>query len=166
MLRLLLVLALGFSTTTDTHAQASAVHDSAGIRIVDNPSRSAAPIQWQLGRPAAVIGGNDKPLDAQLFTSKSEYGVLAFARLRDGRILVADGWQEADGGGGPPATKTWLKYFGPAGALLSVVKLDDATPTNVPFKVTIYLAHQCPTCFSLSSRLGTVIGDVTSKIIA
>jgi len=69
-------------------AQSATVHDSAGIRIVSNPARSAAPAVFRLGdKPLIRVGGLESNPDLE-FDFKSGY-VMA-VRLSNGGLVVGD----------------------------------------------------------------------------
>lgn len=79
----------------------TAVRDSAGIRIVENPEAAPTGLDWSFSeRPLVDIGGEGSPEDAELFQ------VRRAVRLSDGRIVVAN------------AGSSDLKYFDPAGTYL------------------------------------------------
>lgn len=69
-------------------AQAPAVRDSAGIRIVENPSRLEAPVAFTLGaRPSFDVGGLESDPDAEF---NHRQGYLRGTFLSDGRFAVID----------------------------------------------------------------------------
>jgi hypothetical protein len=71
------------------------------VRIVENPADPLSLEQWTIGaEPLVDLGGHDVPEEEALFRVESAY------RMRDGRIIVADGGS------------TSLKIFGEAGMLL------------------------------------------------
>lgn len=71
--------------STDGSVPTALVRDSAGVRIVENPSEAPA-FDWVLeAEPTVEIGGSGLGEDYEL------YGVVSAARLSDGRIVIGNG---------------------------------------------------------------------------
>jgi hypothetical protein len=66
--------------------QAPVERDSAGIRIIENPSRTAAPVVFRLGAQTLDIGGAADNPDDEFAARRS----LASLRLSDGTIAIPD----------------------------------------------------------------------------
>jgi hypothetical protein len=74
------------------------------VRIVENPADPPSLEQWAIGaEPLVDLGGEDVPEEEALFRVESAY------RLRDGRIIVADGGS------------TSLKVFDETGMMLRTI---------------------------------------------
>ena len=68
-------------------AQAPRVHDSAGVRIVENPPRLTAPIVFQLGKPTFDAGGLQQHPDDELSTRN---GYPRAMRAPNGNVIILD----------------------------------------------------------------------------
>ena len=85
------VLALVSAGTVLT-AQSPVERDSAGIRIIENPSRAAAPVVFRLGEPVLDLGGPAENPDVELKQGRGS-GALTppgGLRLSDGTVAVPD----------------------------------------------------------------------------
>lgn len=84
----LLPLVVVLPARADVGAQAPTVRDSAGIRIVENPSRLEAPVVFTLGaRPNFDVGGLESDPDVEF---NHRQGYLRETFLSDGRFAVID----------------------------------------------------------------------------
>ena len=102
-------------------SQAPVVRDSAGITIVENGPRASAPRTLTLGAPFLKIGepGTDV---GKSFSGDGYHGVI---RLADGRIVVNDNVVEMTDQ--RPVFTPFVKYFSPAGQLLTLVSFAEST---------------------------------------
>jgi hypothetical protein len=67
-------------------AQAPVERDSAGIRIVENPSRATAPVVFRLGAKAVEVGGPATDLDDEF--NARRLGTFKGVRMSDGSLAV------------------------------------------------------------------------------
>ena len=81
------VMSLLASSARALRAQAPVTRDSAGIRIVENPSRKSAPVAFALGAQLMDVGGVEANPDEEFDHNQ---GYLRAARLSDGGIAVID----------------------------------------------------------------------------
>ncbi len=94
----ILLLTSACSKSAPTNASRASVTDSAGVRIVSTPQRTAAPELWTVGPgPVTRIGAEDgKP-------GQDLYRIAGVIRLSDGRVVVANRgsnelrWFDSDG---------------------------------------------------------------------
>src|SRR5688572_839566 len=69
-------------------AAQTTIRDSAGVRVVQNPSRARAPVVFQLGAtPSYQVGGPEEPTDNE-FTPNQGY--LRGVRLSDNGFVAID----------------------------------------------------------------------------
>jgi hypothetical protein len=117
--------------TSVVGAQAPRIRDSAGVRIVENPSIKTAPLAFRLGSQPIVDLGTADPAHPEATFSTND-GYLAAVRLSDGRIAVSD--NNRAGGGG------FIKYFDATGSFLMSVRGRSAG--QAPF---VYISTLCRT---------------------
>jgi hypothetical protein len=115
-------------------AYAQSVRDSSGIRIIENPARASAPVEFRLGMPVVDIGGASDIPD-QEFNKGLGLGSVV---LSDGSLMVPD--------------RVRLQYFDSAGRPLAIVGRSGAGPDE--FKSL----NPRETCRTRGDTL--VVGDV------
>lgn len=99
--RILPILAVSALATSPAVAQAQQARDSAGARIIRYDGRARPAARWTVEpKPLLRIGGADGEGPEELA------GVLGVARMKDGRVVIADGGS------------TELRVFSPAGDFL------------------------------------------------
>jgi hypothetical protein len=139
--RLAFALGAFVSVQMNLNAQAPAVRDSAGIRIVENPARLSFPINLKIGpTPTFDVGGlhDDNP-DAE-FDSKQGY--LRGVRLSNGGLVAID--------------VNKVKYFDAAGKLVKVAGRDGDGPGEFRYLTAICRTRGDTIVVADRARLGVL----------
>ena len=114
------VLLLAGLLSSEADAQRLTLRDSAGIKIIENPSAFRAPIVFRLGEPTLDVGGiQDDPRNE----FDPRFGNLSATRLQSGSLAVSE--------------RTRVHVFDPHGERTGMVGVEGRGPLEYQYVVAI-----------------------------